>query len=811
MSVDQPLQPEPDRPAIRVRDPLRDGESLFLSLVHSIPACFLRKDRDGRIVFVNQQFAALFGKNADDIVGKTVGDLYPEKFAAAAREEDERVMRTGQVLEHVFQDTVEGERKYFASRKGPVLDANGNVIGIQTIFWDITKQRVAEQALLSEREELREAKKTAEGANRAKSDFLANISHEIRTPMNAIIGITELLLDGDLSQAQREYLKMVQDSGESLMMLINDILDFSKIEAGKLELDITSFDLRETMGDTVKGLGFRAHTKGLELALQIDDSVPRMLLGDPGRIRQILVNLVGNAIKFTEQGEVLVSVTSLRRTESECRLEFTVSDTGIGIAEEHRDRIFRKFEQADTSTTRRFGGTGLGLAISSRLVHLMNGRIHVASIAGQGSQFTFELPMPIDSARQTRDASNARLAVQNDRVLVVDDNQTNLRIVSAMLGNWGLRPMACQSAADALRTMDRADREQDPVTLMICDVNMPSMDGLTLASEIVKKSLLNPASIIMLTSGTRPEEAGQFQDLGIRRHLLKPVKQSEVYDALISSLNETSSSSSSSQASAPVNGNADNPKPLRILLAEDNVVNQKLAVALLEKLGHHVTVANNGLEALARIDEQKFDLVLMDVQMPEMDGLEATRELRRREENTGNRLKVVATTAHAMKRDRERCIESGMDDYLCKPIRFQDLSDKLKELFSGLVAAIDQAELSRRFGDTDINWCEALENVGGDQQLLREVIRICLEETPVLMQNVLEAVELEDPEAVSVTTHKLKGALLFLNPPRVMDTAEQVERLAAARDLRALRPAIDQMRMRIDAVRQRLGDFLIRE
>ncbi len=332
MSGHDALQRDGNRGPVTDRDHLHDAESLFLSLVNSIPACFLRKDRDGRIVFVNEKFAALFGKRPDEIVGKTLADFYPEQFAEEARREDERVMGTGQVLEDVFEDTVDGKAPYYASRKGPVRNEQGDVIGIQTIFWDITEQRIAEKALLAEREELRAAKQAADDANRAKSDFLANMSHEIRTPMNAIIGMTDLLLETQLTQTQQEYLSMVQDSGEALLTLINDILDFSKIEAGKLELDCTSFDIRESLGDSMKGLGFRAHGKGLELAFRVDEQIPRYLHGDSGRIRQIVVNLVGNAIKFTETGEVVLEIDCQHRSDRQATLRFAVIDTGIGIA-----------------------------------------------------------------------------------------------------------------------------------------------------------------------------------------------------------------------------------------------------------------------------------------------------------------------------------------------------------------------------------------------------------------------------------------------------------------------------------------------
>jgi len=356
-------------------DTLRDSHSLFNSLIRNIPACFIRKDRDGTIVFANENFAQVLGYPVEQIVGKTVADFYSPEFAQSAREEDEAVMSSGTVLEDVFESEVAGQVRHFASRKGPVRNEQNEVIGIQSIFWDITEQRVAEQALLAEREELRAAKAAAEHANRAKSDFLANMSHEIRTPMNAIIGMTDLLMETPLNRSQMDYLKMIQDSGVALLTIINDVLDYSKIESGQFELDRVSVDLAETLGDAVKGLAFRAHSKGLELAFRVDPQFPRFVVADPLRLRQILLNLVGNAIKFTESGEVVVELLCPQVSPDQYRLQMIVKDTGIGISPENLERIFQEFQQADASTTRKYGGTGLGLAICSRLVQLMDGQI----------------------------------------------------------------------------------------------------------------------------------------------------------------------------------------------------------------------------------------------------------------------------------------------------------------------------------------------------------------------------------------------------------------------------------------------------
>ena len=801
MADDQGKPAEPNPQAISRSERLRDGETAFLSLVNSIPACFLRKDRDGRFVFVNEQFAALFGKPAEEIVGKTVADFYSPEFAREAREEDEQVMRTGEVLEDVFEGTVDGQRRYYASRKGPVRNAEGEVIGIQTIFWDITKQRIAENALLAEREELRRAKVRADEANRAKSDFLANMSHEIRTPMNAIIGLTDLLLETQLTPTQHEYLRMIQDSGEALLTLLNDILDFSKIEAGKLELECTRFDIRETLGDSMKGLGFRAHSKGLELAFRVDETIPSFLQGDPGRIRQVVVNLIGNAIKFTEQGEVMLEIQCVERSPTNVTLRFSVIDTGIGITEQQQAKIFQAFEQADASTTRRYGGTGLGLAISSRLVQLMGGRIWVESKLGQGSRFHFEIPLQIDES-QTPDDGSSQVDVQGVRVLVVDDNATNRRILKEMLSHWGMVPVTTSGGAPALQALEDAVAEGDAYRLVISDVNMPEMDGLALVQEICDRELLDPSRVIMLTSGARPDDANRLRSLGITRHLFKPAKPSEVHDAIVSSLNAAGESLAEPKPSElPETVRA--KTGLNVLLAEDNVVNQKLAVGILERLGHHVTIAGNGLETLQLIEQQPFDLVLMDVQMPEMDGLAATRELRRREaELSKPRIPVIAMTAHAMKGDRERCLAAGMDDYLCKPIRLKEITNKLAQFFSASTTP-PPAEPSED-SDTEglICWPAALANVGGDPQLLRELVQVFLDETPVLMERALTAAQTGDSQTLAASVHSLKGSMLFLNPAEAIRCAEETEQLASDGELDAAQNAIDGLKIHYDAVCQ---------
>lgn len=785
---------------------LSDEKSLFLTLVHSIPACFIRKDRQGKIVFANEKAAALFGVDSHFMIGRTVADFYPEEFAQMAREEDEKVMRLGEVIEDVFDTVVDGETRYFFSRKGPVRNSNKEVIGIQSIFWDITEQRLAEQALLKEREELRAAKIAADEANRAKSDFLANMSHEIRTPMNAIIGITDLLLQTKLDSTQEEYLRMVQDSGEALLTLINDVLDFSKIESGKFELDHLPFDIHETLGDALKGLGFRAHSKGLELACHIDPEIPGGLIGDANRLRQVIINLIGNAIKFTDSGEVVLEINCKERTPDKVTLHFIIIDTGIGITPENCAKIFREFEQADASTTRKYGGTGLGLAICSRLVGMMGGRIWVDSVLDVGSKFQFEVTLDVDeNYSQTKPLPPVN--IHGTRVLVVDDNATNRRILKDMLTNWGMKPTTSSSGQAALQALVDASDEGDGFQLIISDFNMPQMDGRMLVESILERSLLRSNAVIMLTSGTRPDDFQGLQNLGVRTHLLKPAKQSEIYNAVVSSLNasyqnqednlsEKQLPSTNPADSLAVNGSPESQskrRSLNILLAEDNVVNQKLAVAILEKSGHRVCVVENGIKALAALEKDDFDMVLMDVQMPEMDGLAATREIRKMEQSSYQHLPIVAMTAHAMKGDREVCLEAGMDEYLSKPIRATDLDQKIAALFdTGMLKAsnsgTDQADSKvNKEDDFDLSepqiaWKKALRNTAGDNELLAELLQTFLDDVPKLAQRMEDAIAADDRVGVRRLAHSIKGSLGFLETrdaqayfQNLEDCAEQVE------------------------------------
>ena len=740
---------------------LRASEKRFRDLFEDAPVAYHETDTEGIVRRVNRAECVLLGREPSQIVGKHAWELLApeeqERSRSAMRGKLSREMQ----VEVVERDYVaaDGSRHTMEIHASLIEDHNGRVVGIRSAKLDVTARKRAEA-------ELKKAKDAAEAASRAKGEFLANMSHEIRTPMNAIIGMTELALNTELSTEQREFLGIVHDSAHSLLVLLNDILDFSKIEAGRFELESIGFSVRESLGQTLDTLALRAEEKGLELACHILPAVPDALVGDPGRLRQIVVNLVGNAIKFTDHGEVVVRVETEDQSENVV-LHFTVTDTGIGIPADKRQMIFEAFSQADTSTTRRYGGTGLGLAISSQLVAMMGGRIWVESVPGRGSAFHFTAQFGRAAEPAHAPRSRELVHLEDLPVLVVDDNATNRRILEEMLTTWRMRPTLVASGAEALSELERARHCGTPYRLVILDALMPGMDGFMLAERIRNLDSEAP-TLVMLSSAAHTDHAERSRKCGVTRYATKPVKQSDLLDVIMTALGEPAATPRPSFGDSADSASASR-RPLRILLAEDNEVNQKLAVRWLRKWGHTVVVAGNGREALARLDHEAFDLILMDVQMPEMGGLETTAVIRAKEKAGADRVPILAMTAHALKGDRERCLAAGMDGYIAKPIRPQEMFRAIENLTprsEPVAARPDDDVLDRR---------EVLYRFDDDMELLREAVQDFLDECPKRLAALRRALECGDCQAVSRLAHALKGSVGNFAARHAVDAAQRLE------------------------------------
>ena len=734
-------------------------------------------DLEGNFASINREAERVTGYGRQSVLGTNVSNYIAEEYVDIVRLMLKENLREKASTTYSMEITARDGRQIPVEVSSRLIYENGKPVGIQGIARDISERKRVEL-------ERRKAQEAAESANRAKSEFLANMSHEIRTPLNGVLGMTDLALNTKLNEEQREYLTLVKSSGETLLTVINDILDFSKIEAGRLDVNPIDFELRDSLGDTLRTLSLRAHEKGLELALHVAHDVPYRVNADPTRLRQIVVNLVGNAIKFTDSGEVVLHVAKESETENEMLLHFTVTDTGIGIPPGKQEMIFAPFTQADSSATRRYGGTGLGLTISFQLAGLMGGRLWVESTEGKGSSFHFTVRCrPATSEGQTAEPS-AGANLHGLPALVVDDYATNRRLLEELLSNWGMKPAVADGGWTGLESMKQAMSSGQPFPLILIDALMPEMDGFTLAERIKQDPVLCGATIMMLTSAGRRGDAARCRKLGIAAYLHKPVRERDLLRAILLALSPGRTRARDAEL---ITGHTlrQEKRRLRILLAEDDLVNRQLAEHLLKKFGHHVTSASNGrkaVEALQASGLDSFDAVLMDVQMPEMDGMEATAAIRELEKGKSRRLPVIAMTAHAMKGDRSRFLESGMDGYIAKPVQARELLTVIEQTVPQAREAPQESQPQPASLEI-IDWKRGLAAADGDSALLHDLLRIFANEAPATLDKLRSAVEMKNAPAVERAAHTLKGAVTNFGADAAVQAALKLEIMGRHRNL----------------------------
>ncbi len=804
----------------------RDHEQhLLTTLLEKIPDSIYFKDLESRFLRVSAAMATKFGmQSPDDAIGKSDADIFTGEHAQGARDDELRIMTSGApVVDQVERETwPDKPDTWCMTTKMPLLDHNGKLLGTFGISRNITELKESQDALQL-------ALAAADSANRAKSDFLANMSHEIRTPMNAIIGMSQLLSQTRLDAEQREFVNLVSESADSLLRLLNDILDFSKIEARKLDLEEIAFSLRETVGKAAQTLAMRANEKRLELACRISPDVPDWFCGDPGRLRQILINLIGNAIKFTDEGEVVVDVRVVDQLESKNKvgtkrqLAFSVRDTGIGIAPENQASVLEAFTQEDASTTRRYGGTGLGLSIAGQLIALMEGELQLESKVGVGTTFYFTINLPTADKLEPTTSVERLASAQGLAVLVVDDNSTNRRILEEILKSWKFNPTMVDSGQAAIDAQLKAASEGKGFRLVILDCMMPAMDGFEVARQLRENFSPTQCSIIMLSSSDRPGDSLRCKELGIARYLSKPVMQSELFESVLRVLdlepNLEQPLDSKELPACP---------PMRVLVAEDGVANQYVAIGMLKALGHTPVVAVDGQDAIAKWSTGEFDLILMDMHMPIMDGLEATRQIRTRETGTGKHVPIIALTAAAMAQDVTACREAGMDEYLAKPIHLNHLNEMLVKFSkqpqpneqpldgssrgSSLANVTPTPETLSPIASEEVTdqVCDLIASAArfpGGIKGLKRVATVFRKECTMLLAKLQETLPDGEPKEVQRAAHTLKGSAQLFAATKTYRLASQIEQFAAGGDL----AAAAELLPRLEAAADELLEALPRE
>jgi len=772
--------------------------NLLNQLISTIPDKIYFKDAECRFVRVNAAVLKDLGfQDQSEMIGRTDSDFFPQENAGKSLSDDRSVIQTGFPLVGVeeFQVLPDGSRQWFSTTKVPLRSPDGKVIGLVGITRDVTRLKAAEIQLRGSNEQLKSAllhagelTEKAEAANQAKSEFLANMSHEIRTPMNGVIGMTDLLLDTEQTPEQREYTEAIHSCGESLLSLINDILDFSKVEAGQLVLEILDFDIRATVEDAVEILALKAQEKGLDMVCMIAGEVPEFLRGDPGRLRQVLFNLVGNAIKFTRDGGVTVQVECLEKTQTSATLRFNVTDTGIGIPPDKLESVFSKFIQVDASTTREFGGTGLGLAISRQLVHLFQGEIGVASEEGKGSTFSFTAVFQRpDNASADPNSKEADLS--GVKVLVADDFKTNRILVAQLLKSWGCRFEEASNGTSALALLKRAAQERDPFAAVLMDMRMPGMDGAELGRQIKSDEEIAAVRLIMLTSQGKRGDAERLAGVGFSGYLPKPIRPALLRKCLALVLGREEAAGADRDLVTRHTMSETIRRRLRVLVAEDNTTNRIIAVRMLQKLGHMAEGVANGEEAVESLRRMPYDLVLMDCQMPVLDGFEATKKIRDPASGVRNpQIPIIALTAHAMKGDRDLCLHTGMNDYVSKPTKVSDLAAAIKRCsplhshantsITVPLAASEKLGKPRSFDREGF-----LDRTMGDPTLASEIVEAFLADSPQLLDKLSSAIAAGNTHAAASVAHTLKGSGANMGGETFAHITAQMEDAAKSEDL----------------------------
>jgi PAS domain S-box-containing protein len=811
----------------RADEELIRQQSRLEALMDNTPDHIYFKDADSRFTMISKALAESFGlRDPSQAVGKTDFDFFTEEHARLALEDERETMRSGLPLVGFEEKETwpDGHETWVSTTKLPHTDTDGNVVGTFGISRDITARKQAEGELAETNRRLEgaiarstEMTLRAEMANMAKSEFLANMSHEIRTPLNGVIGMTGLLLDTPLDDDQRRYAETVRASGESLLALLSDILDFSKIEAGKLELETIDFDLRALLDDFASTLALRAHAQGLEFICAAAPDVPALLAGDPGRLRQVLLNLAGNALKFTHQGEVAVRASLASETDTEVMLRLSVKDTGIGIPADKQGRLFEKFTQADSSTTRHYGGTGLGLAISKQLAELMGGQIGLVSEEGGGSEFWF-------TARFAKQAEGDRpvtptAEIRGVHILVVDDNATNREVLAAQLGAWGVRSEETPDGPSALLALARAKDAGDPFAAAILDMQMPGMDGADLARAIKADEALAPTRLVLMTSLGERGDAKQMEEMGFSAFLVKPARQSDLFDSLSAVL----AGAAVARPGRPIVTRhvvrEMRRGAVRILLAEDNITNQQVALGILKRLGLRADTVTTGAEAVRSLEALPYDLVLMDVQMPEMDGLEATRLIRDpRSAVQRHEIPIIAMTAHAMQGDRERCLEAGMNDYVTKPVSAQALADAVErwlprddgEIPVHAPAGPPAAAPAKAEGaDAPVfDRAGMMARLMDDEDLARTVVDGFLEDAPRQIEALRSYLGAGDAPGALRQAHTIKGASATVGGEALRAVAFEMEKAAIAGDFDAVAAHLPDLESQLALLKEAMIGFV---